>query len=82
MAVDVLTLDDLAVVPQARPCKVAVILEKLSDGERELVEQAIAGPKEQYPHRKIASALSKRVWPVSDHAVSDHRAGACTCRRS
>ncbi len=81
MAVDELTLDDLTPSRVTGPCKVGKILAKLSDTERGMVETALAGPKEQYPHAKIATALSKRVWPVSDHAVSDHRSGACVCGR-
>lgn len=81
MPVAELSLSDLEASSGPTPCKVARILDKLTDQERSTVEQALAGDRKQYPHSKIATALSKRVWSVGDKAVAEHRSGVCCCNR-
>ena len=76
-----LTLDDLTAEKQAEPCKVAKLVERLSDSERTVIETALAESSKQYPHTKIAAALSKRVEYVSDTIVRRHRIGSCSCAR-
>ncbi len=75
-----LVLADFTIVRPAKPCKIADILAKLGDEERALAETALAGTIKTYPHTQIAAALSRRVSPVSDNAVREHRIGRCSCQ--
>ena len=76
-----LSLDDMRLKKKTAPCKVRTIIDQLSEQERIAVEQALSQPKQEYPHTKIAEALSKRVGFVSDSVVRLHRVGACSCGR-
>lgn len=78
---DELTLNDLTAEKTAEPCKVAKLVERLSEGERTVIETALTGSSKQYPHTKIAAALSKRAEYVSDSVVRRHRVGSCSCAR-
>ena len=81
MAADELTIDDMRPKKKSEPCKVGKIIEILSETERQSVEKALAGSIKEFPHTKIAGALSQRIEYVSDSVVRKHRTKACSCER-
>lgn len=64
------------------PCRIAVILDGLPDGDRRVLLDVLAVPKgdrSRLSSQTIASALTEEGFPVHVKSVENHRKGACRC---
>lgn len=64
--------------PRRRPCRIADILSKLTEPEREALE-AILADTENWSYDRVARTLRAAGWPNSTSCVAEHRSGTCGC---
>lgn len=61
-------------------CRVAAVVETLSDKDSEILFAAIAD-KENWPIKTLSKALQAKGLRISDTPLTSHRAQTCVCYR-
>lgn len=61
-------------------CKVAAVVETLSDKDSEILLAAIAD-KDNWPIKTLSKALQAKGLRISDTPLTSHRAQTCICYR-
>jgi hypothetical protein len=66
--------------PNKGSCKVGVVAETLSEGDRKILLTAVAD-RDNWPIKTLARALAEKGLQLSDSPLSNHRAKSCACFR-
>jgi hypothetical protein len=61
-------------------CKVAAVIETLSDADAKILLGAIAD-RENWPIKTLSKALQAKGLRISDTPLTSHRAQTCICYR-
>lgn len=76
------TLFEALLVPKIEPCRMATFLEALDEGSRKNLEDALALPRPQVPHKRIAREIFEETGEsVDPETIAAHRNGTCRCSR-
>jgi len=71
---------DSLLIPAITPCRIASFLEDLDEGSRKNLVAAMALPREQVPHKKIAREIfAEMSVKVDPETIAAHRNGTCRC---
>lgn len=75
-------LDSAKPSVRGTPCRIAVIMDALSDRDRDALVAALSVPKgdpARLSNVKIAEALKSEGYGIHYKSVETHRKGACRC---
>jgi hypothetical protein len=73
-------LEDLKPIKQSRPCAVKTLINKLEKKDQEILIAALANS--EWQNKSLARELSARGLSISDHPISRHRKGECSCSKT
>jgi hypothetical protein len=71
-------LEDLTPPKIGRSCKVATVLQGLTDKDREILGKAIQD-RDNWPIKTLSRELGKRGVQLSESPLSNHRNRTCNC---
>lgn len=71
-------LEDLLPPSIKRSCKVALVVETMTDKDKDILLSAILD-RESWPIKSLSRELVKRGIQLSDTPLSNHRSKACAC---
>ena len=72
--------DDLRAVRRSGKCPVGAYLDTLDGEDRAALEEALAAPPEEFPHKALAGVLKRHIpGGVSDNTVRGHRLAERSC---
>ena len=74
-----LTLDSLRGHP---PCKAESIIRSLSSEDQTTLDEALAGPEDEFPSGRIVHALATLGISITKDTIIRHRRGFCNCNPS
>ena len=70
-------LDDFRAAERGGKLKLDGVLQQITDTDpnfADIVRQALAGPKTEFPDYTIARVLTRNGWPISETAIRNWRA--------
>jgi DNA-binding HxlR family transcriptional regulator len=70
-------LEDLTPPSAKRSCKVATVLETLSDNDKAILIKAIFS--QEWPIKALSRAIGERGIQLSESPLTNHRAKSCAC---
>ena len=77
---------DSLLIPTIAPCRMATFLDDLDEASRRNLTEALAMPREQIPHKRIAreilaetSGPDKPGVKIDPETIAAHRNGTCRC---
>lgn len=73
-------IDEIRAAQRNNTCRVEQILAGMEDCEAEELRQALTDPV--LYHTTISAVLTRRGWQISEHVISKHRRGECTCAKN
>ncbi len=73
-------LDGLEPPARKFPCKVSTELDKLSDADKKILNEAMAN-ETKWPAKTLSNALKTRGIQLVDSTISRHRSKMCSCSK-